>query len=168
MEIQLYTKKEAKEIIKKYPNRKLRTKQAVVGIEEDIEKDHWECSPYTEKRMFYIIERVYYPGKRFDKIFIEPQKLAKNGVYFQLVRKYRWGGSEIVDDYYTDVDDLRADMVFFENYHANDFAYIVGRKVVIDEKTGKETTEVLWTFGSFEDLWWLKEEQEKVLKMAIG
>ena len=52
MEIKLYTMKEAKEIIKKYPDKRLRTKCVVVGIVQDNEGiDH-------EQRMFYIVERI--------------------------------------------------------------------------------------------------------------
>ena len=53
MEIKLYTAKEAKEIIKKYPDKKLRTKCVVVAIVQDNDGvDH-------EKRMYYIVERIY-------------------------------------------------------------------------------------------------------------
>ena len=52
MEIKLYTAKEAKEIIKKYPDKILRTKCVVVGIVQDNDGvDH-------EKRMYYIVERI--------------------------------------------------------------------------------------------------------------
>ena len=52
MEIKLYTMKEAKEIIKKHPDKILRTKCVVVGIVQDNEGiDH-------EQRMFYIVERI--------------------------------------------------------------------------------------------------------------
>ncbi len=52
MEIKLYTAKEAKEIIKKYPDRFLKTKCVVVDIATDSDGvDH-------EQRMFYIVERI--------------------------------------------------------------------------------------------------------------
>lgn len=53
MEIKLYTAKEAKEIIKKYPDKMLRTKCVVVGLVQDSDGvDH-------EQRMFYIVERIH-------------------------------------------------------------------------------------------------------------
>ena len=53
MEIKLYTMKEAKEIIKKHPDKRLKTKCVVVDIVTDNDGvDH-------EKRMFYIVERIY-------------------------------------------------------------------------------------------------------------
>ena len=52
MEIKLYTAKEAKEIIKKYPDKMLRTKCVVVDLVVDSDGiEH-------EKRMFYIVERI--------------------------------------------------------------------------------------------------------------
>ena len=52
MEIKLYTAKEAKEIIKKYPDKMLRTKCVVVAIIQDSDGvDH-------EKRMYYIVESI--------------------------------------------------------------------------------------------------------------
>ena len=52
MEIKLYTAKEAKEIIKKYPDKILRTKCVVVDLVVDSDGiEH-------EKRMFYIVERI--------------------------------------------------------------------------------------------------------------
>jgi hypothetical protein len=52
MEIKLYTAKEAKEIIKKYPDKMLRTKCIVVDLVVDSNGiEH-------EKRMFYIVERI--------------------------------------------------------------------------------------------------------------
>ncbi len=52
MEIKLYTMKEAKEIIKKYPDKMLRTKCVVVDLVVDSDGiEH-------EKRMFYIVERI--------------------------------------------------------------------------------------------------------------
>lgn len=70
MEIKLYTKKEAKEIIDKYPDKILFTKQVVVDIVEN-ENSKSIYDAYKEKRMFYIVERVYYPGLAFTKVFIE-------------------------------------------------------------------------------------------------
>lgn len=53
MEIKLYTAKEAKEIIKKHPDKFLKTKCVVVGIVQDNDGiDH-------EKRMYYIVERIW-------------------------------------------------------------------------------------------------------------
>ena len=52
MEIKLYTAKEAKEIIKKYPDKMLKTKCVVVDLVVDSDGiEH-------EKRMFYIVERI--------------------------------------------------------------------------------------------------------------
>ncbi len=52
MEIKLYTAKEAKEIIKKHPDKILRTKCVVVDLVVDSDGiEH-------EKRMFYIVERI--------------------------------------------------------------------------------------------------------------
>ena len=70
MEITLYTKKEANEIIKKYPNRRLKTKTVVVDIIEN-KTDENIYTKYREKRMFYIVEHIYKPGVRFTKIFQE-------------------------------------------------------------------------------------------------
>ena len=52
MEIKLYTAKEAKEIIKKHPDKILRTKCVVVDLV--VDSDGME----HEKRMFYIVERI--------------------------------------------------------------------------------------------------------------
>lgn len=70
MEIKLYTKKEAKEIIDKYPDKQLSTKQVVVDIIEN-ENNKSVYDAFVEKRMFYIIETVYKPGLIFKKVFIE-------------------------------------------------------------------------------------------------
>lgn len=70
MEIKLYTKKEANEIIKKYPNRHLQTKTVVVDIIEN-EADENIYTKYHEKRMFYIVEHIYKPGVMLIKIFQE-------------------------------------------------------------------------------------------------
>ena len=52
MEVKLYTKKEAKEIIKKHPDKTLRTKCVVVDLVQDNDgMDH-------EKRMYYIVELI--------------------------------------------------------------------------------------------------------------
>ena len=65
MEIKLYTMKEAKEIIKKHPDRRLRTKCVVVDAVKD--KD----GIYHEKRMYYITEYVYIDCWRYSIAFKE-------------------------------------------------------------------------------------------------
>ena len=65
MEIKLYTMKEAKEIIKKHPDKTLRTKCVVVDIIPETDKiDH-------EKRMFYLVETVWKNCWRYTVLFKE-------------------------------------------------------------------------------------------------
>ena len=65
MEVKLYTMKEAKEIIKKHPDKILRTKCVVVGLVQDNDGiEH-------EKRMYYIIELIHKEGYIYSILFKE-------------------------------------------------------------------------------------------------
>jgi len=68
MEVKLYTKKEAKEIIKKHPDKTLRTKCVVVGIVQDNDgMDH-------EKRMYYIVELIRKRCSIYSVLFKEKEE----------------------------------------------------------------------------------------------
>lgn len=142
MEVKLYTRKEASDILKKYPDKVLKTKQVVTGLCKDKEGTEHEV------RMFYIVELIKRGCYRYTILFRE-EDIPQGTVRLQLVRKYKNEPNEDIREDYDDIDSLRADMKYFIDYFPQNFDYIVARKVTKDKDTGNEIIENLWTFGNY-------------------